>query len=385
MKHLIIFSLLWTSLSWSLEEVRGANVVLDLSPTARNGGLGGIRSGLNPNLGNVGFDPSSLMLIQQHQLELSHSEEFGGSNWDWIAWSSPIGDSSSVISLQFARYATDGIYNTQEGQIYEGTDIPTFGVGDYFITAAWARRLHGLDLGLNFHGIYRKLDQDGLGVRLDASLAKSWLPNYRSGIVLQGASSSAARWESGTTEYSPPELFIFQSFQQDASFFYGNIFLHWQSAAMIHSRANRFNSLGRSGVDQNPLSWLAGSQAAIEYQSWRGLSLRAGLQNLGDANTWTAGAGLELLSKFQVDYSLESHPELGRVNRISLAWFIGGKVPTQTPSRVQTPKAQTVEPPRALQPEESKAPQEKPIMDETPEVLEEAGEILEEDDEEILE
>lgn len=280
MKHLIIFSLLWTSLSWSLEEVRGANVVLDLSPTARNGGLGGIRSGLNPNLGNVGFDPSSLMLIQQHQLELSHSEEFGGSNWDWIAWSSPIGDSSSVISLQFARYATDGIYNTQEGQIYEGTDIPTFGVGDYFITAAWARRLHGLDLGLNFHGIYRKLDQDGLGVRLDASLAKSWLPNYRSGIVLQGASSSAARWESGTTEYSPPELFIFQSFQQDASFFYGNIFLHWQSAAMIHSRANRFNSLGRSGVDQNPLSWLAGSQAAIEYQSWRGLSLRAGLQNL---------------------------------------------------------------------------------------------------------
>lgn len=118
-------------------------------------------------------------------------------------------------------------------------------------------------------------------------------------------------------------------------------------------------------------------------------------------DTWTAGAGLELLSKFQVDYSLESHPELGRVNRISLTWFIGGKKPLvqkttqqkttqqkpplQKTSQEQTPKANAAEALGDSKTEESTVPQDKPTEQEVPEVLEDSGEILEDDDEEILE
>lgn len=317
---------------WSFEEVRGANVVLELNPSAANGGQGGIRSGFNPNLGNIGFDPTSLLLLNHSRVELSHSEEFGGANWDWFAWSTPIADSSSAIFLQAGRYSVDGVFHTQEGQIYEGTDIPTISVGDYFISGAWARQYFGLDLGFNLHGVYRKLDQSGLGLRIDAAVAQTWRQHFRSGFVLQGVTSSLARWESDQVEYSPPEGYLFQSFQHDISFFYGSLYLHWQSAGIFHTRANRFNSQGRSGVDQNPLAWLGGSQLGAQYQSYSGLILRAGLNNADDIDTWTAGAGLEFLDQFQVDFSVESHPELGRVNRVSLTWMIGRKPAPQSQS-----------------------------------------------------
>jgi hypothetical protein len=324
-KNSILLILLLNLSSWSAEEVRGANLVLELEPAARNGALGGIRSGSGAQLGNMGFDPSSLMQLEGRQFEVTHSEEFGGANWDWLAYAMPLDSNSGVLGVQFGRYAVDGIYRTQEGVIYEGNNIPTFSIADYYLSLAWSKTFFDWDMGLVFHTLYRQLGQDGYGLRLDYSLSREFFSSLRFGLVLEAMSSSIAQWESGYTEYAPPEFYPFASWVQGLDFFYGDLILLWQGPGLVHSEANRLNTQGRSGLDQNFTSWLGGSQLGAEFITQSGLILRSGLENADDLETWAAGVGFGFLNKFQVDYSLENHPELQRVHRISLTWMIDAK------------------------------------------------------------
>lgn len=323
------------SLIWAQEEVRGANVLLEIQPSARNGALGGIRSGHNANLGNLGFDASGLNEFQGRALEISHSEEFGGANYDWIALAIPIDSTQGNLAFQMGRYSIDNIYRTQEGIVYTGNEIPTFSISEYYFSSFWAKRYFQWDLGLGIHAVYRQLDQDGLGIRLDASISRMFWHSLRMGLVWEGASSSATQWESGYLEYAPPEFYPHVSWQKELPYFYGVLHVYWQGAGLIHERANRLNSFGRSGLNQDLHTWLGGSHLGTEFSIQKGVILRAGLQNADDLETWSVGAGIPFLLQFQVDYSMEAHPELERVHRLSLSWFIDAKI-RDTPSTLQS-------------------------------------------------
>ncbi len=326
-------SILWiltigfVSFSYSLEEVSGANATLETMPSAQNAGLGAIRSSAEHYLGDGGFDPTSILSIQGHQIELAHSEEFGGGSYDWIAWGGFVDSThQSVLSLQFSRYYLGDIKITEEGPIYEGTDIPRQDISDYVLTGVWATQYRFLEYGMNFHALYRQHTQEGVGFRLDGAVSSHWLSNYRTALIFQGFSSSATKWESDQLEYSPLEIFMTQKWSQHLPFFYGRLSLLWQSAGFIHNRANRLLSQGRDGLDQNFGNWLGGSHLGTEFHLDNGVIVRSGLQNADEFKTWTAGVGVKLLSRFQADYGMQSHSELGRIHRVSLSYFIEPRV-----------------------------------------------------------
>src|SRR5690606_36981583 len=102
-----------------------------------------------------------------------------------------------------------------------------FTTSDWVITGSFARRFgtefHAFDLAGSAHLLRRSLDQNGLGMRGDAMAQYTRDGRLRVGTHVRGLVPSVARWESGYTEYEPPEAVLFVAVRRPVPYFYGTL------------------------------------------------------------------------------------------------------------------------------------------------------------------
>jgi hypothetical protein len=267
----------------------------------------------------------------------SHVSYFEGTAYDYAVLAWPFGH-SGTLGLGFSRFGASDIPLIREGEpLPEGSEYNTFSISDYVFTGAWGRPFGKLSLGISFHLLKRELDQSGWGFRADAGGRYTFLADrLAAAAFLQGWTSSAARWESGAREFSPPELKLALQGTEPFPYFYGKLHIYWQSAGIFHSE-NRALEWGGDPFDttlvkgktvgrklwQDPFDWLSGGQLGLEFETDFGVLLRAGLQHIGTPAAWTAGAGLRPLNWLQADYAYQRHPALSAVHRVSITAFPG--------------------------------------------------------------
>ncbi len=309
------------------DRVVGANATLDINAGARSSALGGTILAIEHDLLGLASNPYQLARTHASEVAFSHTVYYEGTSYDYASLALPLGEYHG-LGLAFSRFGADDIpWITENDPIPEGSDYRTLSIADWVFTLAWGKQfLEYFDVGIAFHGLYREMDQSGWGFRGDAGLSFEPHPSFAASALLKGWTSSAARWESGEVEYSSPELYLALRFEQPVHYFYGALRLYWQSAGIFH-RENRdldWNGEPRGGVLwDEPLDWLSGGHAGIEFRFDFGLSLRAGLSSLGELESWTAGSGLELANWLSVDYAFESHPVLSSVHRVSMSFSPG--------------------------------------------------------------
>lgn len=317
------FVLALAAASLAAERVTGANATLDIVAGAKSAALGGTVLAQESDL--LGLNINSWQLAREDYawVNFSHVSYYEGTVYDVASVNFPIGDRYG-LGVSFSRYGADDIPWIAEGEaIPEGSDYNTLSIADWVFSASFGMRLfRNLDLGVSLHGLYRELDQTGWGFRGDAG-AKYYLPaNFDVSAFVKGWTSSSAKWESGTFEYESPEAYLAASWHWPVPYFYGSFGAYWQSSGIFHHEARDLDWDGseRGGrLWEEPLDWLAGGRAGVEFVFDFGLSLRAGLSSFTTLESFTAGAGLVLAKFVSVDYAFESHPELSSVHRVSVS------------------------------------------------------------------
>lgn len=350
------FVLALAAVPFAAERVTGANATLDIVAGAKAAALGGTVLAQESDL--LGLNINSWQLAREDYawVNFSHVSYYEGTVYDVATVNFPIGDRYG-IGVSFSRYGADDIPWIAEGdEIPEGSDYNTLSIADWVFSASFGMRLlKNLDIGVSLHGLYRELDQTGWGFRGDAG-AKYYLPaNFDVSAFIKGWTSSSAKWESGTFEYESPEAYLAASWHWPVPYFYGSFGAYWQSSGLFHHEARDLDWDGseRGGrLWEEPLDWLSGGRAGIEFVFDFGLSLRAGLSSFTTVESFTAGAGLVLAKFVSVDYAFESHPELSSVHRVSVSvspWLFmkGAKAESRRRSYAR-PKTEAEEPDEAL-------------------------------------
>lgn len=154
-----------------------SNEFLNIGVGARALGMGNANVASVEGVNSGYWNPAGL-LKQKNNIELGlmHAEYFAGiAKYDYIGASKRI-DSNSVAGLSLLRFGVDNIPNTldlvdQNGNI-DYNRVSTFNAVDFAALLSYARsmpKLKGVDVGLNFKVIRRKLGEFGgsWGIGLD--------------------------------------------------------------------------------------------------------------------------------------------------------------------------------------------------------------------------
>lgn len=316
-------------------EVMGANQTLSLNPSTRSAGSGNVQEAVQGTSLGMALHPLGMLDLYDWQFGLSHTAHYEGTTLDAASMVYPLNEKMRVGVL-FSRFGATDIPWIREGEpLPVDGEWETLSIADYQLSFAFSRKLPwNLDAAAVLHTLYRKLDQDGYGVRLDASLR--WISTL--GLELGGhliaASSSAATWESGYFEYSLPEVYSYLAYQKSMPYVYGSLRLAYRSAGMARGDNRSFqatdawlsdsslstseDSLAGLAWWDSPVDWLRDGSLGMEWAMDWGGSLRLGWQSLSEWNSWTMGAGFLLYGWLQVDYAFERHPRLSGVHRIGL-------------------------------------------------------------------
>lgn len=320
----------------ALERVSGANATLETLAGTRSAALGGAALALSSDLPALSSNPQQLADLQYSELAFAHVSYYEGTAYDYAAMGWPLGLAGSA-GLAVSRFGATGIPLISASEpLPEGGNYNTFSISDWVITGAWGRHFGKLAVGLSAHGLKRELDQTGWGFRADAGLRYPVFSRLEASALLQGWTSSAARWESGYSEYSPPELKLALHGQEPFPYFYGTAHLYWQGAGVFHHEnrdlvwdGDLFDTTSTSVSTDNgtlwqtPLDWLADGSMGLEFVTEFGIALRAGLAQISEPSSWTAGAGIQPFPWFQADYAYQSHPVLSGVHRVAISFSPG--------------------------------------------------------------
>lgn len=320
----------------ALERVSGANATLETLAGTRSAALGGTALALPADLPALSSNPQQLADLRHSELAFAHVSYYEGTAYDYAAMGWPLGLAGSA-GLAVSRFGATGIpLISTSDPLPEGGNYNTFSISDWVVTGAWGRHFGKLAVGLSAHGLKRELDQTGWGFRADAGLRYPVFSRLEASALLQGWTSSAARWESGYSEYSPPELKLALHGHEPFPYLYGTAHLYWQGAGIFH-RENRdlvwdgdlFDTTSTSVSTDNgtpwqtPLDWLADGAMGLEFATEFGIALRAGLAQIGEPSSWTAGAGIQPFPWLQADYAYQSHPVLSGVHRVAISFSPG--------------------------------------------------------------
>lgn len=325
----LFFSLaaLNTAIYADFNVVRGANSPLELIPDARTAALGGVRLGLPGEAGAEAWHPAALADAPGGWFHLSHTEHFLDSRYDGLSFLYRP-DERDLLAFSLARFGTDGIPLTKEGEIYEGEGWESFSIADWIATTAFARRWGNWRIGGSLHLLWRDYDQTGWGMRTD--LSGGWSrAGWRVDAAIKSLSGSAALWESGWKEISPPDLFLGVGWLKAIPYFYGEWRIAWQSAG-IFQKEGKSSAAWEEGTDdeeaeligarawEEPLRWLAASSVAMEFVVERWVTLRVGFPSLHSPSEWSAGGGVRWRGILTVDYAFRHHPELRIIHQVTL-------------------------------------------------------------------
>ncbi|PWJ61608.1 MULTISPECIES: hypothetical protein [unclassified Fibrobacter] len=322
----VIFTsvLLAVAHAFAVDKVSGANETFNIEPGARSAALGSATMAIDGDYLGLLSNPHQLANVNYGWVNFSHTEYYEDTRYDFASAVMPLGEGQG-LGISFGRFGANDIPYIKEGEpLPDGDVYNTLSIADYVFSVSWGRRLtNRIDLGVSFHGIYRDMDQSGWGFRGDAGLRYKVIDRLYVSGLLKGWTSSATSWESGEFEYTSPEFYLAANYSVPVPYLYGTLAVYWQGAGLFHeeSRALDFDTDEDVGarIWEDPLDWLSGGKAGVEFNFDFGLSLRAGLSSFTTFQSVTAGAGLTISKFLKIDYAFESHPTLSPVHRVSIS------------------------------------------------------------------
>lgn len=344
----VIFAsvLLVVAHAFAVDRVSGANETFNIEPGARSAALGSATMAIDGDYLGLLSNPYQLANVNYGWVNLSHTEYYEDTRYDFVSGVMPLGEGQG-LGISFGRFGANDIPYIKEGEpLPDGDLYNTLSIADYVFSVSWGRRLTDrIDLGVSFHGIYRDMDQSGWGFRGDAGLRYKVIDRLYVSGLLKGWTSSATSWESGEFEYSSPEFYLAANYSVPVPYLYGTLAVYWQGAGLFHheARALGFDTDKDTGarIWEDPLDWLSGGKAGLEFNFDFGLSLRVGLSSFSTVQSVTAGAGLTIAKFLKVDYAIESHPTLSPVHRVSVCvspYLFSNKPKAGTPEAYEPPK-----------------------------------------------
>ncbi|HXP91624.1 MAG TPA: hypothetical protein VN931_11930 [Fibrobacteria bacterium] len=380
--------------------VNYANNSADLETGARLAGDAGVSLGLPGDPSHLSLSPAGLADVQQPEVVVHHGSLYQDLqlSQDEVYLAAPL--TGGTLGLGLARIGADGILGVDRGQTPDFNNLSTFSATDWIGTLAFARtwmdgRLRG---GASLRLLGSSIDNDlGAGAEMNASMV--WAQDgWRAGLRMDHGLGGFSIWNTGTAEYSPPNLEAGFGWEHPFPYFYGTLALAWESPGLLQPEATSTFSTGDARPWVDP--WLAAraSRIAMEFHTDFGLVFRAGceIQALvritdflqgtdqtgiyGESNgEFAVGAGYLWSDRVRIDYALVSTPDLGQSQRISLALVFGGKsAPKTVPPLPASPKpldsaASTSAPVEASAPSDSgrigvevPAPQSAPLSSPAP-------------------
>ena len=308
----------------AMERVTGANATLDIEPGARSAALGSATMAIDGDYLGLMSNPYQLSGVRYTWASFSHTAYYEDTKYDYASVVTPLSE-GQALGISFSRFGADDIPWVKEGEpLPEGSNYKTLSIADWVFGISWGRSLtERLSVGAAFNLLYRDMDQTGWGFRGDAGLRYRAIDQLYLATFLKGWTSSAVTWESGTTEYSAPELFLAASYFLNVPYLYGGLGLYWQGAGLFHAEGRdlELETAEDRGepIWKDPLDWLSGGRAGLEFLFDFGLSVRMGLASFSTLKSVTAGAGLIVAKFVKIDYAFESHPELSSVHRVSIS------------------------------------------------------------------
>lgn len=344
----LAFLLLTATAGFALETARYVNDAAALPIGARTAGVAGISLGMPGDPSHLALSPAGLLDVARPEVVFHHARLYEDLSLaqDEAYLAAPL--SYGTIGLGVSHIGADGILRAERGQTPDFANPSTFAATDWIVSVAFARGW--LDRRLRAGAALRMLGRDidsyyGGGAQLDASVV--WLQDgFRAGMKLDRGIGGVATWESGRTEYSPPDLTAGLGYERRVPYFYGQGALAWETPGLLQKQASSTFSAGDARLWVDPWLFLRSSRLGGEFRFDMGLVLRAGceIQSLtraldflqgedqqgqfGDSRgSISVGAGYLWANKVRVDYALASHPDLGNTQRFSLGLVFGGSAP----------------------------------------------------------
>lgn len=367
--------LLTATAGFALETASYVNDAASLPIGARTAGVAGVSLGMPGDPSHLALSPAGLMDVARPEVVFHHARLYEDLSLaqDEIYLAAPL--SYGTIGLGVSHVGADGILRAERGQTPDFNNPSTFAATDWIVSLAFARSW--LDRRLRAGAALRMLGRDidsyyGGGAQLDASVV--WLQDgFRGGLKLDRGIGGVATWESGRTEYAPPDLVAGVGYERRVPYFYGKGSVAWETPGLVQKQASSTFSAGDARLWVDPWLFLRSSRLGGEFQFDMGLVLRVGceIQSLtraldflqgedqqgqfGDSRgSISVGAGYLWANKVRVDYALVSHPDLGNTQRFSLGLVFGGSAPKPAPvEREVVPQAARPLPPEVPLPRET--------------------------------
>ena len=317
LKSKLFVVLLWPWFSLA-QQVGGVNQTIDENFGARYSGLSNTFLGLSGDEASLVNHPAAIGDVNELTLQASHMKKFGLFSYDQFSLVMPY-DKNGTMGFGFSRFAGE----TEERSVGNPDKIQgILGVRDYHFVGAFSRKWGALDVGANLNLLYRKLDQDGLGIRADLSSQYRLTDIVRVGALLKGLLPSSARWESDSVEYEASDLYLGAGVELPSEYFYGVFKVAYQTEGLFQKQSkSESSSRGKRAFD-SPIDALGTGNLGVEYNMNVGLSLRLGLaevaRDFADLNP-SFGVGYEYKRTFKVDYSFSPHIELESTHRLSIS------------------------------------------------------------------
>jgi hypothetical protein len=326
-----------------IHDAAGVNLTAEEGFGARHSGMATGFSGFQRDANAVGNAPAAMNDVDDFAFATAHAEKFGEAKYDDFAFLFPF-DARGTLGLGLARYGVSDI-EARSG-VTPNSSLPDglFSAADYLVVGSFARRWgdrdgRALDVGTSVHLLYRQLDQDGFGVRADAMAQYTWADRYRVGALLKGMIPSAAKWESGYSEYEDPDLQLGAAAKIPAPYFYGTLEVAYQTEGLFQRRAKSQIKVEGARFNQSFPDAVATGNLGMEFLFDFGLSVRCGFSELylnrDAASLATFGIGYNWRGIAGIDYSFSPHPDLLASHRLSLQFtpafpsFNGRKFRTQ--------------------------------------------------------
>jgi len=334
--------------------VNYANNSADLETGARLAGDAGVSLGLPGDPSHLSLSPAGLADVQQPEVVVHHGSLYTdlSLSQDEVYLAAPL--TGGTLGFGLARIGADGILGVDRGQTPDFNNPSTFSATDWIGTLAFARtwmdgRLRG---GASLRLLGSSIDNDlGAGAEMNASMV--WAQDgWRAGLRMDHGLGGFSIWNTGTAEYSPPNLEAGFGWEHPFPYFYGTLALAWESPGLLQPEATSTFSTGDARPWVDPWLSARASRIAMEFHTDFGLVFRAGceiqaLVRITDflqgtdqtgiygesSGEFAVGAGYLWSDRVRIDYALVSTPDLGQSQRISLALVFGGKAaPKNVPS-----------------------------------------------------
>lgn len=339
-----VSALLFASAGRSIETVNHVNDAALLPVGARTAGVAGVGIGMVGDPSHLASSPAGLADVERPEVVVHHASLYEdlALSQDEVYLAAPL--SYGTLGLGISRIGADGILRAEPGQAPNFANPSTFSATDWISSLAFARSWFDrrLRAGASLRVLGRDIDSYyGAGAQLDASAV--WVQDgIRAGVRLDRGLGGLATWESGRTEYTPPDLMLGLGYQRRLPYFYGTGAVAWETSGLLREQSGSSFSDRDARPWVNPWLFVRSSRLAGEFRFDMGLVLRAGAEvqsltrlldflqgedqqgQFGDSRgSVSAGAGYLWSNRVRVDYALSAHPDLGTTQRISLGIVFG--------------------------------------------------------------